>query len=282
MKPRSLIVVLLTGIMSLPALAQTATRPQGRGERQRGGRGDAPGQFRGWQTPEQTVDRLNKEITLSKEQQDKILKLITDHQDKTRERMRTGMGQNREKFADLRKQMEQARTAGDQEKLKTLEDQMRELTGEKDRNAAQQKLLTDIEALLTADQKPKFQKIKDDVFGYASMLEQRPEMLQRAVGSLKLPKEKEGKIKAIFDEWRTQARGRRDPEKAKASAAEVYKKVMAELTPEEQAKVKAWRPSFTDWRPGEGRGAGPGGRERGARRGQGNEAGTPDAPESTK
>jgi hypothetical protein len=282
MKLRSLIVgIVLTGFVSLPALSQNAAQPSGQGERERRGRGDAPGGFRGRQTPEQTVTRLNKELTLSKEQQDKILKLITDHQEKSRERMRTG-GQNREKFADLRKQMEQARAAGDQEKIKTLEAQMRELSGEKERTAAQEKLMTDIEAVLTADQKPKFQKIKDDVFGYASMLEERPEMLQRAVGSLKLSKEKEQKIKGIFDEWSTKAKEVRDREKARAGAAEVYKKVMAELTPEEQAKVKAWRPSYMDFQRGEGRGAGPGGREREGRRGQGEGAKPPASDDSKK
>jgi Spy/CpxP family protein refolding chaperone len=246
MKLRGLAVgILFTGILFAPAFAQNATEPKARGERRGAGRGDAGGGMRGSaMMVDQQVERLNKELTLTKEQQDKIRKLITDQHEEMRAQMTKTMTENRDKMRELGKQIEDARTAGDKEKVKTLETQRRELMGESKVEASRAKLMTDIAGVLTDEQKPKFEKIKGDVFSFKPSLEEHPEMLARAVESLNLPKEKADKIKGIIDEWKTKngASKEKDPKVAKEAAAEVYKKVMAELTTEQQAKVKEWRP----------------------------------------
>lgn len=267
MRLRNLVVgIVFSGIIAAAVFAQNA----GQGERARrsrdgeagaaaarNGRGEGRQGFR--MTPEQQVERLNKEITLTQEQQDKIRKLIADQQDKMREQMRTRLTQeNRDKMTELRKQLDEAEKAGEKEKVAKLETQLAELTGEKERAAAREKLMTDVEATLTADQKTKFQQIKDEVFpGRPMSPEQNPQMLRRAVESLKLPNQKADKINAMIDEC-IKSQGSQDRATARAGAADLYKKVMAELSPEEQAKVKAFRGYF-----GEGRGQG----QRGNRRG---------------
>jgi Spy/CpxP family protein refolding chaperone len=274
MKLRSLVVgMLFAGLLSIPAFAQTAGEGPARGGRARAGRG-APGE--GLRSTaavvDQQMERLNKELNLSKEQQDKIRKLLTDHQDQMREQMRKNYTENRDKMRELRTQMQEAQKAGDKEKVKTLEGQMRDLMGESKREAAQKKVTSDIEATLTAEQKPKFDKIKGQLFGMRFSLEERPELLLRAVEPLNLPKEKMDKIRSILDDYQTKVREARqaktyDEKAAKANAAEAYKKVMNELTPEQQAKVKEWRPGpMMFGRGGEGatgRGQG-GGRRRAA------------------
>jgi len=231
---------------------------------------------------DQQMERLNKELTLSQEQQDKIRKLLTDHQEQMRQEMRKNFTENGEKIKALRTQIQEAQKAGDKEKVKTLEGQMRELTGASKQEAAQKKLVSDIEATLTAEQKPKFDKIKGQLFGRQVSLEEHPEMLLRAVEPLNLPKEKMDKIRSILNDYQTKAREARqakttDEKTAKADAAEAYKKVMAELTPEQQAKVKEWRPSsmmYGRGGPGAPGARGEGGRRRGAGRNGGTGAGT--------
>jgi hypothetical protein len=140
---------------------------------------------------------------------------------------------------------------------------MRELFGPGAMEANRKKVTDGIEGVLTAEQK-KFEKIKGPMFGGRPSLEQNPEMLMRAVESLKLSNEKEQKIKGIIGDWRAKARKAEDRRAAMADAPEVYKKVMAELTPEEQAKLKEWqpRPMGMMGERGEGRGEGREGRGR--------------------
>ncbi len=301
MRHKSLAVgILLTGILSIPAWAQNVAQSRPRGERAGARRGEG-GEGAGgramdgtrWRAmmANQQMERLTKELGLTKEQQEKIHKLITDQHNQMREQMQKRMAENGPKLRELRTQLQDAQTAGDREKVKKLEGQMRELMGDDKTDAARQKLMNDVEALLTAEQKPKFQKIKMDVFNPRPSLEENPEVLLRAVESLELPKDKADKIKGLVDEYRTKHRALRPRDRdekaekeAKAASAEVYKKVMAELTPEQQTKVKEWRPSSTmmGWPRGEGRwqrggeGAGEG---RGQRRGAGRQG---DAPTEDK
>lgn len=267
MRLRNLAVaIVFSGIVTASAFAQNSgqgDRPRRNRDGESGAGGPRAGRSEGGQgfriTPEQQVERLNKELTLTQDQQDKIKKLIANHQDKSREQMRTRFTpENREKMTDLRKQIDEAEKAGDKEQLAKLAAQMAELNGEKERTAAREKLMTDVEAALTADQKTKFQQIKDDLFpGGPMTAEQHPQVLKRAVESLKLSKEKTDKINAMIDECiKTQAS--QDRAAARAGSAELYKKVMAELSAEEQAKIKAYRGNFGDRR-------GPG--QRGNRRG---------------
>ena len=268
MKLRSLAIgILFAGILSVPAFSQNAAEPPAQGKHRHGGKGDATDMAaRSQARIDQQMAQLTKELTLSQEQQDRIRKLISDNQEQMGQQMRTRMtmtAENRDKMKDLTKQIEDARAAGDKEKVNTLEAQRRELMGESQMTAARQKLMTDIEAALTAEQKTKFQQIKDDVFGRRMSLEEHPDLLMKAVESLKLQADKEQKIKGIIDEWTTKYQNQRSKDRtaprdrtapkdrtaetkdrtaAKAEAAEVYKKVMAELTSEEQAAVKAWRP----------------------------------------
>jgi len=285
------LVTLLAGILSVPAWAQDAAEPRARRERPAASRGDGAegprnrvmegARGRGMMVNQQ-MERLTKELNLTKEQQEKIHKLITDQHDQMREQMQKRMAENGPKLRELWTQLRDARTAGDRERIKKLEGQMRDLMGDDKTDAARQKLMNDVEALLTAEQKPTFQKIKVDVFNPRPSLEENPEVLLRAVESLELPKDKADKIKGLVDEYRTKHRTLRPrnrdekaEKEAKDAAAEVYKKVMAELTPEQQTKVKEWRPASTmmGWRePGQGHGPGAGerrGESRGQRRGGG-------------
>ena len=293
MKLRSVAAgILFAGILSVPAFSQNTTEPQTQGKRHRGGRGDATEMAaRGQGRIIQQMDQLTKELTLSQEQQDKIRKLLTDNQEQMSQQMRPQWTpENRDKVKELSKQIEDARAAGDMEKVKTLEAQRNELTGESKMAAARQKLMTDIDAVLTADQKTKFGQIKDDIFGGRPSLEEHPDMLLKAVESLKLPADKEQKIKGIIDEWKTKtltSRDRTAPKDRtalkgrmaanKAEATEVYKTVMAELTPEQQEKVKAWRPGpMAGHERGEGKGEGKGEGHKGHKRG-GQDANAPAA-----
>jgi periplasmic protein CpxP/Spy len=285
MRLRGLVVgMLFAGLVSVPAFAQNAAEQPGRGGRARAGRGAAgQGPRGGAMAIDQQMERLNKELTLSQEQQDKIRKLLTDNQEQRRQEMRKSFTENGEKIKALRTQIQEAQKAGDKEKVKTLEGQMRELTGASKQEAAQKKLVSDIEATLTAEQKPKFDKIKGELFGGQVSLEEHPEMLLRAVEPLNLPKDKMEKIRSILKDWQTKTREARqaktyDEKTAKANAAEAYKQVMAELTPEQQAKVKEWRPSpgammFGRGGPGAPGARGEGGRRRGAGRNGGAGAG---------
>jgi Spy/CpxP family protein refolding chaperone len=265
MKLRTLVLGSICAvILSVPVLAQNATdQPAAGGHRRAGRGGPADGPRGGAMMVDRQMERLTKDLSLSQDQQDKIRKLITANNDQMHEQMRTQMTpENRTKMQDLHKQIRDAQAAGDTEKAKTLQGQMGELMGTSKREAALKKLQTDIAAVLTDEQKPKFDKIKGEVFEWRPSLEENPEALLRAVESLKLPKDKMDKIKGIVDEWKTKARAAgktADAKTAKANAAEVYKKVMGELTADQQAKVKAWKPDPMTWRGrGEGRGDGRG------------------------
>lgn len=270
--------ILCVGMLCVPVLAQTEPGSKAPGGRNRraGGQADqrGPGErgagrgMMGRPDIAQQMEKLTKELSLTQDQQDKIRKLITDHQEQMNQQMRKAMQENMGKAREIRKQIDETQAAGDAEKVKTLEAQRRELMGEEQRKSLRQKLVSDIEALLTAEQKTKFAEIKDEVFpGGRPSLQDHPEILWRAVQAAKLSTDKEQKIKGIVDEWKTKAMASTDRKPAKADAAEVYKKVMAELTPEEQATVKAWQPT-----PDEGRGRGQKGEAKGegraARKGQ--------------
>ncbi len=281
MKLRGLAVALLcSGMLWLPALAQTPSGEKAPGERHRRAAGDkregGPGRGMGRPDATQQLERLTRELTLTSDQQDKIRKLLTDHQEQMREAMHQRMAENGAKVKEIRKQLEEARTAGDREKARTLEAQMRELMGEQQASAARQKLVADIEVLLTPEQYTVFRTIKDEIFpaGRRASLEEHPELLMKAVDSLKLEADKQQKIEGIIDAWKTQAKASRkvgdreaakadrsaaknaDRAAAKTGAAEVYKQVMAELTPEQQAKVKAWQPDSGAKREAGGKGEG--------------------------
>ncbi len=243
---------------------------------------------------DQQMERLTKELQLNTDQQEKIRKLLTEHSEKMREAFRSrgagqGQGQeNRAQMRDLLTQLREARAAKDEAKIKDLETKIRELRENSPMAQARQKLMSDIEAVLTAEQKAKFPKVRDEVFGPPwggpVSLESNPEMLMRAVHdpSLNLSKEKQQAIRDLFKDWKTKSKGLQSDEEQKTAAAEFYKKVMAELTDEQQAKVKAWRPGPPP--PPAGPGEGQPGKERGKRAGRhgsrnGGAGGAPAAPQ---
>ena len=156
---------------------------------------------------------------------------------------------------DLHKQIAAAKAAKDAEKVKTLETQIHELYGKSQENTLRQKLMTDIEAVLTPEQKPRFQQIKDDMFNPAPKpkIENDPAMLMKAIDSLNLPKERQQKIQALVDDFTAKSNSAKESRVYfKTQGPEVGKKMMAQLSEEEQAKVKAWRPTGKtgDWHTG--------------------------------
>ncbi len=262
-------------VLGSVALAQVAGPDAGERPRQgrrgagaEGGRRLGSGEFRERAAAMQ-LERLNKELNLTQEQQDKIKTLINAHQEAQRGgRMEPAQ---REEMMKLREQLQAAQQAGDTTKADQLRADMRKamnLPDEKAVKAAREKLVSDVNATLTDDQKKKFADIKDEVFGPLAMLRTSAPTLMRAVESLKLPAEKNEKIRAIFEEYRSKARGAQDREAAREQAPELYNKVMAELSAEEKAKLKEWQPSYPWWGEGGQRGPGregEGGRDRGDR-----------------
>jgi hypothetical protein len=194
------------------------------------------------------------------------------------------MKENADKLKELREQIDEARTAKDMTKARELETKRRKLFGDDRIEPMREKLITDIADVLTDEQKPKFDKIKGDVFGMKPPVEKHPELLMKAIESLKLPAEREQKIRAILDEGKVKARGpkaRREP--MRVEAPEVCKKMMDLLSPEEQAKVKEWRPEHPMGmgmrHGGEGKDAAKDGKPRkGHKRGAGGEAGAAEQP----
>ena len=225
---------------------------------------------------EQQVERLTKELQLTTEQQEKIRKLLADHRDamqKERKARHEKMMANRDRFQDLSDQMRKARQSGDREKIRELQEQFKELIGGDGKMPElRDRLFADIEAVLTAEQKEKWPKVRNELFGPGRLsLEEHPEMLARAVRGLDLTKDQQEKIDAILKDAKEKIRAANDPAAKKAAAAETYKKIMAELTPDQQAKLKEWRPRpWMDGPPGAGSGPGEGkGRGAGVRAGRG-------------
>jgi len=67
-------------------------------------------------------------------------------------------------------------------------------------------------------------------------------MLRQEVASLTLPAEKQQAIDAIMKSAQAKADKVEDPREKRRIVEEMYNKVLAELTPEQQEKLKAWRP----------------------------------------
>lgn len=264
------LVVLGFGLIvgSVFAQEQPAGQPV-RPQRQRGVRPGAPadGQ-RGPRrmTVDQQMERLTKELQLTADQQEKIRKLIADNRTKMMEQFQARAQESREKMRELQTQIEAARQANDTEKLKELDAKRHELFGGSQMAEARQKLISDIEAVLTPEQKKPFEKIQDELFGWgrgSAPLESDPNMLGRALRSLDLPQDKTEKVRELFKDWRTRSQSAQTADEKKTLAADLYKKVMEELTPEQQTKLKEWR----------------GGSQRGGQRGHGPASGAiPAAP----
>ncbi|MGB9625993.1 MAG: Spy/CpxP family protein refolding chaperone [Phycisphaerae bacterium] len=284
------VVILGMGLLVGSALAQAPGQGRQRGERPRRAGAAAPEGPQGPRrmTVDQQMERLTKELQLNADQQDKIRKLLTEHSEKMREAFRSRgqeQGQeNRAQMRDLMTQLREARAAKDEAKVKELEAKLQEMRAKSPMGEARQKLMSDIEAVLTPEQKAKFPKVRDEVFGPwggPPSLENNPEMLMRAVHdpSLNLSKDKEQAIRDLFKDWKTKSKGLQSAEEKKTAAADFYKKVMDQLTPEQQAKVKAWRPGP----PPAGEGEGQPGNERGHRGRRGahgaGAGGTPAAPQ---
>jgi hypothetical protein len=266
-------VILVSGGLTLSAMAQapaaSAAPAEGKAKAKaerphkgpKAGASDAQTQA----AANQQVEKLTKELNLTPEQQDKVRRLIVENQRAVQTHMRMRVTENRERLDDLRKQMAEAKAAKDTEKLKSLEAQMQELLGKSQEAALREKLMKDIEENLSLEQKAKFQQIKGDLFSteHKLNLENNPMLLMKAIDSLNLPNERRQKIQAIADEFKGKPRkgdGHRGAAKAdgsrgaaKAEASEICKKMMDQLTPEEQAKVKAWRPESKSDRHSEGK-----------------------------
>jgi len=193
---------------------------------------------------DQQVERLNQELTLSQDQQVKLRRLISDYIDWRVKHIKAAMNEHMQELSDFTKQISDARNAGDRKKVQKLKARKRAVDGADQSDAATEKVVSDIAAVLTPKQRTRFEQSQDqmlEILGLnLGLLREHPEVLVKAVQSLKLPNDRQDKIKAIFDD--TKAKAPPGPEFSHAGAAEVYKRIMAELTPQEQALVKAWEP----------------------------------------
>jgi Spy/CpxP family protein refolding chaperone len=247
-------VILATiGMTAGLALAQTAGQPQqdqAKGKHAHGQKSavaaGAPDAERGHgrMAPEQIMDKLTKELSLTQDQQDKVRKLLNDHREKMKQTFQQGGG-DREKFQDLRTQYQAAKAANDKEKMKAVEDQMRQLRASSGMDQSRQELVKGIEAVLTPEQATKFNAIKGELFGGpggpSGDLQTNPRLLFAAVKSLNLPAEQMQRIEPIFKDARAKMDANQDPQARKAAAADIYNQVMGQLTPEQQAKVKEFK-----------------------------------------
>jgi len=227
--------LLLLGLLVPAALAQNTTEPQGRRQKTR-----LKGEIERNQQMNRTMERLTSELQLSLDQQNQIRSILVAHQDKMKQRVRSPDAlQKRQEAKDLRDQIETARQARDKQKLKELTAKARELRSQM--GDGREELFTQVEAVLTPEQKTKFQGIRDELFG-DNVVAAHPEILKQAVAGLELPSDKQQKIDGIMQEGKAKADATSDPKEKRRVAEEVYKRVMSELTPEQQQKVKQWRP----------------------------------------
>lgn len=228
-------VLLLVGLLVPAALAQNTTEPQGRRPKAR-----LKGEIERNQQMNRTMEQLTSELQLSLDQQNQIRSILVAHQDKMRQQAQSPEAlQKRQEAKDLRDQIEAARQARDKQKLKELTAKARELRSQM--GDGRKEMFTQIEAVLTPEQKTKFQGIRDELFG-DNVVATHPEILRQAVASLELPSEKQQKIDGIMQEGKAKADATSDAKEKRRVAEEVYKRVMSELAPEQQQKVKQWRP----------------------------------------
>jgi Spy/CpxP family protein refolding chaperone len=274
------LAVLGFGLVASSAFAQAPAQGQAQPERPRRSRGGPSDRQRGGRmSVDQQMEQLTKALQLTADQQEKVRKLLTDYGEKMREMFRSGGAQgqgqgqaqgaqdNRTKMRELFTELRAARQANDEAKVKELEAKLQELRNNSPMGQARQKMLSDIEALLTPEQKEKWPKVRDEVFGFGGgtgSLESDPRALMGALRSLNLPQDKSSKMRELFQDYRTRSQSAQTDEERKTLAKDLYDKVMAELSPEQQAKLKEYRPgSSRGGAPGSDRGQGRSRRSRG-------------------
>jgi hypothetical protein len=199
---------------------------------------------------DQRVERLHQELTLSQDQQDKIADLISDYCDQAEKALKAPLEEHLDEFKDLSAKAKAARDSGNKEQVQNVQAQRRELGGADQCDAAYEKLVSNIEAVLTRKQRTQFQQITSDLlnwlpwhpFPQSAWLKEQPEVFMKAVQSLKLPQDRQTKVKAMFDDAATKAKASPEAKLSRTDAAGLYSKVMAELNPHEQSMVKVWEP----------------------------------------
>jgi len=193
----------------------------------------------------QQIERLNQEFALNAGQQAQIRKLLRDHVDANRKYMTALLGEHAQEISELNRKIAAAHKTGDEKQVQKLLALRREVNGSDQLDATREKTASEIAAVLTPAQRARFEQTQTQVREMLGLnlplVREHPEALTKAIASLNLPPEREAKIKAILDG--SKAKRLAESKASPADAAVVYKKVMMELKPEDQAMVKAWEPS---------------------------------------
>jgi hypothetical protein len=235
-----LLPLLLIGVLATPAVwAQEAGEGGGAKARRKG-----PRDRRGPADPLMNFKRLSKQLKLDQNQQTQIQPLVEEYAVAVKQIHDSTPQDVRDKRRDITKQMRDARQAGDKEKIKQLNAEMRELR-KNDPSAGQigklrSELVPRIEAVLREDQKQTLRKIarigKPGKGGAND-----PRRLRAAVFQLNLRADQKAELKKIDQEFRDATKGLgkgASPEKRREMNEQYRQEVMKVLDPAQQQQLE--------------------------------------------
>lgn len=154
-------------------------------------------------------DRMAEELGLSDEQKSQYKEIVTAHFREQREKQ-TADGGPFAKMRDLRERFMEARQSGNEEELKKLREEMQAIAAEQQKMMAEsRKQLHDkINAILTAEQKTKFEEIEQQMMNRRRGEDRGPDpaMLRRALSQIEMGPQQKAKIAAIFEHVQEEAK----------------------------------------------------------------------------
>lgn len=226
--------VLLKSILLILFVASFCQAQPDRGPRGRGGPRDGARRANpfGPPRPAQILTRIEKELPLKSDQTAKAKELFDTYEatvKSLREEYR-GSNDDAEKWKGFREEMQAARAAGDQEKVREILERMRAARTEQDARlapvrqqveSAEKNLKDGMLALLAENQKPGFERIWEEEFGgkrRARVPVADPKVLKSVVDDMKgLSSQQKEKIEAAFKTYFENTRGE-DVDKAVKAA----------------------------------------------------------------
>ncbi len=231
-----------------PPTAQTATtRPAGDKRNVRNFRPEDPNFL---------LDRMIKELNLDEAQQQAVSKALKDHlayMTQIRQSMQQQPSEGYEKMRAITDEMRTARETGDNEKVKQLSEQLRQIGQEQQARMApmrqqiaesQDKLRGELMATLHDDQKSAFEKFWDERMARQSPYrgpERSPQALKSLVDRLPaLSAEQRQQIDQLFRQHVEAAKATQKGTPAERTlVTKLYDSVMALLTPEQRSLLES-------------------------------------------
>lgn len=242
---RSILLVLFVAAF---CQAQSDGGPRGRGgPRDREGRANPFGPPR----PAQILTRIENELPLKSDQTPKAKELFDTYEATVkalREEYR-GANEDAEKWKGFREEMQAARAAGDQEKVREILERMRAARTEQDARlapvrqqveGAQKNLKDGMLALLAENQKPGFERIWEEEFGgkrRARVPVADPKVLKSVIDDMKgLSGQQKEKIEAAFKTYFENTRGEDVDKAVKAAQTRRLSEDVFSVLDEEQGR----------------------------------------------